>query len=184
MYGFYDEVLRKYGGPQVWKYFTALFDSLPLVAIVENQIFCVHGGLSPSIDSVDQIKKLDRIQEIPHDGSMADMLWSDPDTRPGWGRSPRGAGYTFGQDITEQFLKTNGMKLICRAHQLTMDGYQWAHDKQVVTVFSAPNYCFRSGNKGAIMEIDDKMGYNFIQFNFAPRRGQPHISRRVPDYFL
>lgn len=93
---------------------------------------------------------------------MADMLWSDPDIRPGWGRSPRGAGYTFGQDITEQFLKANGMKLICRAHQLTMDGYNWAHDKQCVTIFSAPNYCFRSGNKGAIMEIDDKMGYNFI----------------------
>ncbi|CAL6073493.1 Ser/Thr_phosphatase PP2A-2 catalytic subunit [Hexamita inflata] len=184
VYGFYDEVLRKYGNQQVWKHFTNMFDYLPLVAIVENQIFCVHGGLSPSLDTIEQIKKIDRIQEIPHDGAMADQMWSDPDIRPGWGRSPRGAGYTYGQDITEQFLKANGMKLICRGYQLTMDGYQWHHDKQVVTVFSAPNYCFRSGNKGAIMEIDDKMGYNFIQYNYAPRRGQPHVSRRVPDYFL
>lgn len=184
VYGFYDEVIRKYGNANVWKYFMEMFDYLPLVSIVESQIYCVHGGLSPAINTIDEIKKIDRFQEIPHDGQMADMLWSDPDIRPGWGRSPRGAGYTFGQDISEQFLKTNGIKLICRAHQLMMDGYQWHHDKQVVTVFSAPNYCFRSGNKGAIMEVDDKLGYNFIQFTFAPRKGQPHISKRAPDYFL
>ena len=96
MYGFYDEVIRKYGNANVWKYFMEMFDYLPLVSIVENQIYCVHGGLSPAINSIDEIKKIDRFQEIPHDGQMADMLWSDPDIRPGWGRSPRGAGYTFG----------------------------------------------------------------------------------------
>lgn len=115
---------------------------------------------------------------------MADMLWSDPDIRPGWGRSPRGAGYIFGQDITEQFLRTNKMKLICRAHQMMMDGYQWHHDKQVITVFSAPNYCFRSGNKGGILEIDENMNYNLLQFQYAPRRGQPMVGQRQPDYFL
>ena len=73
----------------------------------------------------------------------------------GWGISPRGAGYTFGQDITEQFTHTNGLHFIARAHQLVMEGYQWQHNRTVVTVFSAPNYCYRCGNQAAIMEVDD-----------------------------
>ena len=60
-YGFYDECLRKYGNANVWKIFTELFDYLPLTAVVENQIFCLHGGLSPSIDTLDQIRQLDRV---------------------------------------------------------------------------------------------------------------------------
>ena len=97
VYGFYDECLRKYGNANVWKYFTDLFDYLPLTALVDGQIFCLHGGLSPSIDTLDHIRSLDRLQEVPHEGPMCDLLWSDPDDRGGWGISPRGAGYTFGQ---------------------------------------------------------------------------------------
>jgi serine/threonine-protein phosphatase 2A catalytic subunit len=67
-YGFYDECLRKYGNANVWKHFTELFDYLPLTAVVEGQIFCLHGGLSPSIDTLDQIRQLDRVQEVPHEG--------------------------------------------------------------------------------------------------------------------
>ena len=79
------------------RYFTDLFDYLPLTALVENEIFALHGGLSPSIESLDNIRALDRVQEVPHEGPMCDLLWSDPDDRFGWGISPRGAGYTFGQ---------------------------------------------------------------------------------------
>ncbi len=79
---------------------------------------------------------------------MCDLLWSDPDDRCGWGISPRGAGYTFGQDISEQFNHANGLSLISRAHQLVMDGYNWCHDQNVVTIFSAPNYCYRCGEQG------------------------------------
>lgn len=61
VYGFYDECLRKYGNPNVWVYFTQLFDYLPLTAVVDNAIFCLHGGLSPSIDTLDQIRQLDRV---------------------------------------------------------------------------------------------------------------------------
>lgn len=78
-------------------------------------------------------------------------------TRCGWGISPRGAGYTFGQDITEQFTHINGLHFIARAHQLVMEGYQWQHNRTVVTVFSAPNYCYRCGNQAAIMEVDDSV---------------------------
>jgi diadenosine tetraphosphatase ApaH/serine/threonine PP2A family protein phosphatase len=178
-YGFYDECLRKYGNANVWKYFTDLFDYLPLTALIDNQvrrhaqhvcsltnhfflspkIFCLHGGLSPSIDTLEHIRSLDRIQEVPHEGPMCDLLWSDPDDRCGWGISPRGAGYTFGQDISEQFNHNNGLSLVARAHQLVMEGYNWCHEQNVVTIFSAPNYCYRCGNQASIMELDEAMKY-------------------------
>nr|POE72413.1 serine/threonine-protein phosphatase pp2a catalytic subunit [Quercus suber] len=131
VYGFYDECLRKYGNANVWKFFTDLFDYLPLTALIDNQIFCLHGGLSPSIDTLDNIRTLDRIQEVPHEGPMCDLLWSDPDDRCGWGISPRGAGYTFGQDISEAFNHNNGLTLVARAHQLVMEGYNWSQDRNV-----------------------------------------------------
>lgn len=121
VYGFYDECCRKYGNSNVWKCLTELFDYLPLTAVVENQFFCLHGGLSPSIETLDNIRALKRFQEVPHEGPMCDLLWSDPDDRAGWGMNPRGAGYTFGQDIAEQFNHTNNLKMIARAHQLMME---------------------------------------------------------------
>jgi len=184
VYGFYDESMRKYGSPNVWKYFTDLFDYFPICGLIDKQVFVPHGGLSPSLDTVDQMQSLSRFQEIPHEGAICDLMWSDPDDRLGWGISPRGAGYTFGQDISESFNHTNGTSLVARAHQLTMEGYNWAHEKNVVTIFSAPNYCYRCGNQAAIMQIDEQMEYSFICFDPAPRRGEPDVQRRVPDYFL
>jgi len=187
VYGFYDECLRKYGTAEVWNIFTDLFDCFPLTAVVEEQIFCLHGGLSPSIDTLRQIRELDRHQEPPHEGGMCDLLWSDPDDRVGWGISPRGAGYTFGQDTSERFSHVNGLKLIARAHQLVMEGYNWCHDGNVVTIFSAPNYCYRCGNTAAIMEIDEHMNYHYLQFDSAPRKGDGSAQdtlRWSLDYFL
>lgn len=92
VYGFYDECLRKYGSAEPWKQLTAMFDHLPLAALVDNSVFCPHGGLSPSLDTLDHVRQLDRNQEVPHEGPMCDLLWSDPDDRCGWGISPRGAG--------------------------------------------------------------------------------------------
>lgn len=206
---------------------------------------------------------------------MCDLLWSDPDDRCGWGISPRGAGYTFGQDIAQQFNHTNGLTLVARAHQLVMEGFNWCQvrlccsvlhdklaftrmhfkghlykvfthnfsgshhcpfiiqcksklvllqyylkvslasamvygvapdttpeifnimivtfclffssimqDKNVVTVFSAPNYCYRCGNMAAILEIGENMSQNFLQFDPAPRQIEPDTTRKTPDYFL
>ncbi|KAH7088662.1 serine/threonine specific protein phosphatase Sit4 [Auriculariales sp. MPI-PUGE-AT-0066] len=184
VYGFYDECMRKYGTAEVWRWFTELFDCLPLTALIEDQIFCLHGGLSPSIDTLDHIRTMDRVQEVPHEGPMCDLLWSDPDERTGWGISPRGAGYTFGHDISEAFNHTNGLTLIARAHQLVMEGYNWSHDRNVVTIFSAPNYVYRSGNQAAIMQLDEKLTFAFLQYEHAPMAIEPQIGRRIPDYFL
>ncbi|THG21148.1 hypothetical protein TEA_017744 [Camellia sinensis var. sinensis] len=158
--------------------------NMPRLTTVESEIFCLHGGLSPSIETLDNIRNFDRVQEVPHEGPMCDLLWSDPDDRCGWGISPRGAGYTFGQDISEQFNHTNNLKLIARAHQLVMEGFNWGHEQKVVTIFSAPNYCYRCGNMASILEVDDCKDHTFIQFEPAPRRGEPDVTRRTPDYFL
>ena len=139
VYGFYDECVRKYGSPNVWRLFTDLFDYLPLAALVESQVFCVHGGLSPSIDTIDQIRGLTRFAEIPEDGPVCDLLWSDPAESSGWSVSPRGAGFVFGQDVTEQFNRRNGLKLVSRAHQLVMEGYQWYVTRWRRTKASAAN---------------------------------------------
>ncbi|CAG8493394.1 5921_t:CDS:2 [Scutellospora calospora] len=150
---------------------------MSLSAIIENKIFCVHGGLSPSIGSLDQIRTIDRKQEVPHDGAMCDLLWSDPDDIEGWGLSPRGAGYLFGGDIVAQFLQNNNLDLIARAHQLVMEGYKLMFNNTIVTVWSAPNYCYR--------QLDDKLNKNYKIFEAAPQevRGLP-AKKPAPDYFL
>lgn len=168
VYGFYDECLRKFGSVNVWRYCTNIFDYLALAAIIDNKIFCVHGGLSPSINTLDEIRSIERKQEVPHDGAMCDLMWSDPDESPGWSVSPRGAGYLFGGDIVEKFNRENKIDLICRAHQLVMEGYKSMFNDTLVTVWSAPNYCYRCGNVAAILELDENLETNFKKFEAAP----------------
>ena len=185
VYGFYDECIRKYGNNgNVWNIFTDVFDYLPLCALIDNKIFCLHGGLSPDIKTLEDINALDRKQELPKEGPMSDLLWSDPEEREGFGQSPRGAGYVFGGDVSSKFNYTNNLSIVCRAHQLMMGGFQWFHDNNVLTIFSAPNYCYRCGNVAAIMEVDENMGHQIQTFDSAPRRGEAPIAKYSPDYFL
>lgn len=118
-------------------------------------VLCVHGGLSPLVDTIDKIRLIDRKQEVPHEGAMCDLLWSDPDEIDGWGLSPRGAGFLFGADIVKCFNHKNNISLIARAHQLVMEGFKEMFDSKIVTVWSAPNYCYRCGNVAAILELQE-----------------------------
>ena len=118
LYGFYEETTRKYGNPNPWKYCMEVFDHLPISAIVEDKVYCVHGGLSPEIKTFDQIRMIDRKQEIPHEGPFCDLMWSDPEdlTSQTWSISPRGAGWLFGAKVTSEFNHINGINLVARAH--------------------------------------------------------------------
>lgn len=194
-YGFYTECNRKYGNANVWHYFTDMFDFLTLSVVINNQIFCVHGGLSPSIHSIDQIKIIDRFREIPHEGPMADLVWSDPDPeRDEFSLSPRGAGYTFGAQVVKKFLDVNKMNHILRAHQLCQEGYQVLYDDRLSTVWSAPNYCYRCGNMASVLEVSDQGERFFNVFDAAPendlhrgeQQNQPNQDGQgvVVEYFL
>eukprot|EP00800_Vazella_pourtalesii_P016077 TRINITY_DN450_c0_g2_i1.p1 TRINITY_DN450_c0_g2~~TRINITY_DN450_c0_g2_i1.p1 ORF type:complete len:309 (-),score=79.30 TRINITY_DN450_c0_g2_i1:195-1121(-) len=186
VYGFYDECKKKFGSVNVWRYCTEIFDFLSLSAIIEEKIFCVHGGLSPSINTLDQIRLIDRKQEVPHDGPMCDLLWSDPEDIEGWGVSPRGAGYLFGQDVVQQFNLINNVEIICRAHQLVMEGYKWHFNNTVLTVWSAPNYCYRCGNVAAIFMLDELLEHEFKLFEAAPQEERGGLPAKKPtaEYFL
>jgi len=185
VYGFYDECLRKYGSVNVWRYCTEVFDHLPLAGLVEERILCVHAGLSPSINTIDQLKTIDRKMEVPHEGPMCDLMWSDPEDIEGWGLSPRGAGYLFGGDVVHQFNAANHLELITRSHQLVMEGYKAMFGDTFVTVWSAPNYCYRCGNVASILELDEAVNKNFKIFEAAPdeaREGNPRAA--ASEYFL
>jgi len=168
VYGFYDECIRKYGNAGVWNLCTDIFDLLSLAATVDDHVLCVHGGLSPALETIDQIREIQRAREVPHEGPMCDLLWSDPEEISGWGMSPRGAGYLFGADVVTKFNHINGIQLIARAHQLVMEGYKQMFDNQLVTVWSAPNYCYRCGNIASILELDETMDRAFCTFEAAP----------------
>jgi serine/threonine-protein phosphatase PPG1 len=172
-YGFYTECVRKYGGANVWHYFTDMFDFLAISVVIDNSIFCVHGGLSPTILTVDQIKIVDRFKEIPHEGPMTDLVWSDPDvTRPDFSMSPRGAGYTFGIDVVKKFLSRNNLSHILRAHQLCQEGYDVIFNERLSTVWSAPNYCYRCGNLASILEVNVNGEQFFNVFEAAPENDE------------
>lgn len=146
-----------------------VFDFLPLAAVVDNRIFCVHAGLSPSLQNVDDIREIKRIKEIPHEGPFADLMWSDPDSdTQGFKFSSRGAGYMFGADVVERFLHKNGCIRIYRAHQLAQEGYNEMFDGKLATVWSAPNYCFRFDNLASICEVDEHLDGHFNIFEDSP----------------
>lgn len=169
-YGFYTECVTKYGlGSKVWSLFTDLFDYLVLAAVIDQSMFCVHGGLSPNVQTLDSISVIDRFKEIPHDGPMADLMWSDPDIELlNFRISSRGAGYQFGVNVVNKFLQMNKFERIYRAHQLCNEGYQVFWNGKVNTVWSAPNYCYRCGNKASILEIFDQEEFRFNVFDASP----------------
>ena len=164
VYGFYEECVRKYGNANPWKYCTDVFDYLNLAAIIDGRVLCVHGGLSPELRTLDQIRTIERQQEIPHEGSFCDLMWSDPEDIETWAMSPRGAGYLFGAKVTQEFNQINGLDLICRAHQLVQEGFKYMFDNSLVTVWSAPNYCYRCGNVAAILSFDENLERDFKLF--------------------
>ena len=139
VYGFYDECKRRCN-VKTWKTFIDCFNTLPIAAIVANKIFCVHGGLSPALSHMDDIRNIARPTDVPDYGLLNDLLWSDPaDMEHDWEANERGVSYCFGQRIITEFLATHDFDLICRAHMVVEDGYEFFNDRVLVTVFSAPN---------------------------------------------
>jgi serine/threonine-protein phosphatase 6 catalytic subunit len=185
VYGFYDECTRKYGNANAWRYCTEVFDFLTLSAIIDNKILCVHGGLSPDLRTLDQIRIIDRLCEIPHEGPFCDLMWSDPEDVGTWAVSPRGAGWLFGEQVCQEFNHVNGLELICRAHQLVQEGLKYMFsDRSLVTVWSAPNYCYRCGNVASMLSFDDNLNREVKYFTETEMNGTMMAPRAAVPYFL
>jgi len=100
--------------------------------------------------------------DVPDSGLLCDLLWSDPEEGiQGWGENDRGVSFTFGNDVVEKFLKKHDLDLVCRAHQVVEDGYKFFAKRQLVTIFSAPNYCNEFDNAGAMMSVDETLMCSF-----------------------
>ncbi|KAF4350557.1 hypothetical protein F8388_007132 [Cannabis sativa] len=161
LFGFRIECIERMGendGIWAWTRFNQLFNYLPLAALIEKKIICMHGGIGRSIHSVEQIEKLER--PITMDAGsiiLMDLLWSDPtenDSVEGLRPNARGPGLvTFGPDRVTEFCKKNKLQLIIRAHECVMDGFERFAQGQLITLFSATNYCGTANNAGAILVV-------------------------------
>ncbi|KAK2683426.1 Serine/threonine-specific protein phosphatase/bis(5-nucleosyl)-tetraphosphatase [Fusarium oxysporum f. sp. vasinfectum] len=161
VYGFYDECKRRCN-VKIWKTFIDCFNTLPIAAIVAGKIFCVHGGLSPALVHMDDIRNIARPTDVPDYGLLNDLLWSDPaDMEQDWEANERGVSYCFGKRVITEFLAVHDFDLICRAHMVVEDGYEFFNDRVLVTVFSAPNYCGEFDNWGAVMSVSAELLCSF-----------------------
>ncbi|KAJ5494667.1 Serine/threonine-specific protein phosphatase/bis(5-nucleosyl)-tetraphosphatase [Penicillium fimorum] len=169
VYGFYDECKRRCN-IKIWKALVDVFNCLPVAGIVAEKIFCVHGGLSPALWHMDGIRQLRRPTDIPGYGLLTDLVWSDPaDIEGDWGPNERGVSWCFGGGIIREFLSRNEFDLICRAHMVVEDGYEFFADRLLVTIFSATNishtddmqYCGEFDNLGAVMSVSENLLCSF-----------------------
>ena len=161
IYGFYDECKRRYS-VKVWRTICDAFNWLPVAAVVSDRIFCCHGGLSPYLEDLEQINSIRRPCHVPDSGLLCDLLWSDPDMDVvGWADSDRGVSYIFGPDVIAKFLKTHDLDLLCRAHQVVEDGYEFCAQRRCVTVFSAPQYCGEFDNAAGMLIVNEDLVCSF-----------------------
>jgi len=163
IYGFYEEV-HTYYEDSLWDLFNEVFGYMPLAAVISDKIFCVHGGLSQTFHDLSQITALTKPIDVPETGFVADLLWADPDPETEFYKeSERGTSFSFGERAVNDFLAKNSYDLVCRAHQVVDDGFEFPFypSRSVITLFSAPNYCEDCGNKAAMMMVDQDLKCSF-----------------------
>ncbi|KAI1130895.1 serine/threonine-protein phosphatase 2B catalytic subunit [Nemania abortiva] len=157
------------------------FCSLPLAAVMNKQFLCIHGGLSPELHTLDDLRNIDRFREPPTQGLMCDILWADPLEDFGQEKSNeyfmhnhvRGCSYFFSYHAACNFLEKNNLLSIIRAHEAQDAGYRMYRKTRttgfpsVMTIFSAPNYLDVYNNKAAVLKYENNV-MNIRQFNCTP----------------
>ena len=169
-YGFYQECEQRFNnkehpnlGLKVFNCINQALMTLPIAAVINKKVFCVHGGLSPKLKYIQDINNINRFMKIPDNGILCDLLWSDPSSNDkGWDYSQRGVSFTYNEQVLDEFLKVNNLELVCRAHQMVNDGFKFFNNNKLITLFSAPNYCGSCGNDGAVMKINENLECSFM----------------------
>ncbi|ELP88219.1 serine/threonine protein phosphatase PP1 isozyme, putative, partial [Entamoeba invadens IP1] len=161
-YGFYDECVQRFN-VDVWRKFCWVFGYLPVAALIDSSILCVHGGISKYLSDVSLLTQVARPTDVAEEGLLCDLLWADPSQEHmGWKENTRGASFTYGEDVVENFMTKNNIQLICRGHQVVEEGFEFAFNNKVLTLFSAPNYCNQFNNCGAMMKVSKNLACNFV----------------------
>ena len=170
-YGFYDEIMSEYNNEHLWERFNEVFDYLPIAALVGEKTFCVHGGLSPNLDQVDKIEKIERPIKDCSISLICDLMWSDPSNNTAtYTANTRGRGTLFGCLAVKFFLDSNKpIERIIRAHQCVDQGILMSLNGTVYTVFSASNYPNANQNKSAIMYIDKEEKVFACNYDALPK---------------
>eukprot|EP00238_Polyblepharides_amylifera_P000721 CAMPEP_0196572152 /NCGR_PEP_ID=MMETSP1081-20130531/2243_1 /TAXON_ID=36882 /ORGANISM="Pyramimonas amylifera, Strain CCMP720" /LENGTH=557 /DNA_ID=CAMNT_0041889363 /DNA_START=232 /DNA_END=1905 /DNA_ORIENTATION=- len=182
MYGFHSEAIAKYGMHLAHR-FRRLFCHLPLAACLNHKVLVMHGGLfSRDGVTLNDLRAVQRVREPPDEGIMAELLWSDPMAAMGRQPNIRGIGVSFGPDVTQNFLQQNGLSLLVRSHEVKEEGYEVMHGGKLVTIFSAPNYCDRMDNKGALIRFGADMVPNFTSFEAVPHPNAPSYAHPAIFY--
>jgi serine/threonine-protein phosphatase PP1 catalytic subunit len=166
VYGFYQEVVQYYS-VSIWSTFCETFNTMPIAAVVDSKIFCVHAGISPNLRSLEDVRSIERPMEVPKSGLVFDLLWSDPSqAAEGFAENGRGTSICFGVRPVAELLSNWGFDLMIRAHQGVTGGYEFpfAPDQRVLTLFSAPNYCYEYKNRGAVLRVETDLLCRFAVF--------------------
>ncbi|VDM57766.1 unnamed protein product [Angiostrongylus costaricensis] len=160
VYDFFEECNRRCNSTRLWLGFQESFATMPFTGLVAGKILCMHGGLSPKLKYLDQLRQITRPIDPSNASLHIDLLWSDPDhCVKGWQANTRGLSYVFGQDIVHEMISILGINLVARAHQVVQVGYEFFANKRLVTllffIFSAPHYCGQFDNAAAMMNFDE-----------------------------
>ncbi|KAI0982822.1 hypothetical protein GJ496_011522 [Pomphorhynchus laevis] len=181
-YGFYAECTRRMRTRAFWR-FIKCFDTMPIAAVIDKSIFCVHGGLSPSLTNIQEIQSIQRPINIEDSNIITDLLWSDPsEYKQGYCKSKRGKGVTFGSNEINTFLEINNLKHIVRAHETMKLGYKYFADGKLLSIFSAKNYGQHGGNDAAILKISRDLSFEIDVFVINRETVWATIQRHVRLY--
>ena len=193
MYGFFDECKRRLS-IKCFKKIITLFNIMPISALINENILCMHGGLSENIlcmhgglskdlQNIEQINKILRPTDIPNEGLLCDILWSDPNEslNEDFGSNERNISVTFSKDVVKNFLEKNNLDLICRAHQVVEEGFEFFADMKLVTIFTAPNYMGEFDNNGGILEVGEDLlcKFHVLRPNFERNGNRKRITQLV-----
>eukprot|EP01031_Cornospumella_fuschlensis_P025496 gene25496-30781_t len=185
IYGFYDECRRRFttGGVKMWKTFTEAFNYMPVAARVNLRILCMHGGISPELEHLQQIAEIPRPSDIPDCGLLCDLTWSDPRSMPNcWEKSSRGCSFNFNEEALLAFLTTHDLDLIVRAHEIKEDGYEFFANQRLITVFSAPYYCGEFDNAAAFLTVKSDLECSIRVFSSpGDKPGHRKVSEQYKD---
>lgn len=179
MYGFHNEIMKLYKNEDLWADFQIMFSYLPFAAIICKKVFCVHGGLSPMLHSVEDINLIELpVYDYDQPSLISDLVWSDPSDKAGFSANDRGSGMKFGHDTITSFLSNNHLQLLVRGHQVTAEGVTPFASNLGVTVFSSSGYCTMMQNCCGVITM--KSAKEFVLHSLTPKGDKKSNMKLVP----